>query len=463
VEKVPFIACSLVSSVLTIIAQKGAIEQMKFVPLPARLLVGAKAFVDYLGKMAVPLGLSPFYPYPKQQQVVTLFSPQYLLAVISVVGISTVLLITLITAKKQKVWLTAWGYYVVTLIPVSGIIQVGAQAMADRYTYLPSLGPFFLLGLIAASGWAKADSVKKGGLIVKLLTVVVAISLLISLSCVTLKHIATWKNSITLWSYVIEEDPRGVAFAYTNRGLAFHKMGQLDRALEDYTAAITLQPNEYLAYTNRGITFKEMGQLDRAIEDYTSAIAVKPTLYSAYNNRGIAFHAKGQLDRAMQDYNTAIALKPFLADAYTNRGWVFEEMGQLDRAIQDYDTAIALAPSQSTAYNNRGIAFKKMGQLDRAIQDYNTAIALEPASYLAYTNRGIALKEIGQFDRAIQDYTRVLSLNPTFINAYLDRGELYQKTGSVELAVRDYQRACDLGSKEGCDALGTYRKQGPAR
>jgi tetratricopeptide (TPR) repeat protein len=439
-------------------AQKGAIEQMEFVPLPARLLVGTKAFLDYLAHMVAPIGLSPFYPYPGQQEI-TLLSPRYLFAVIFVVVITAGLLVT---AKKRKVWLSAWGYYGVTLVPVIGIIQVGAQAMADRYTYLPSLGPFFLIGLIAAWSWAKADSLKKRGPNAKLLMVAMAISLLIFLSCLTLKHIATWKNSIDLWSYVIEEQPRGVPFAYTNRGVAFHNKGQFDRALEDYTTAISLKPNEYLAYTNRGITFKEMGQLDRAIEDYNSAIALKPTLYSAYNNRGIAFQAKGQLDRAMQDYNTAIALKPLLADAYTNRGWVFEDRGQLDRAMQDYNTAVALNPFLSTAYNNRGIVFKKKGQLDRAIQDYNTAITLEPASYLAYTNRGIAFKERGQLDRAIEDYTMVISLNPIFIMAYLDRGDLYQKTGSTELAVRDFQKACDLGSEEGCDALRTYGKQGAA-
>ncbi|MGD0885158.1 MAG: hypothetical protein ABSA46_09855, partial [Thermodesulfovibrionales bacterium] len=141
-EKLPFIACSLISSILTIMAQRtgGATGMMGFVPLRARMLVAAKAFVDYLGKIAVPVDLSPYYPYPKLQEV-TLVSPQYLFAVIFVVGLTAILLVA---AKKQRVWLSAWGYYVVTLIPVIGIVQVGSQAMADRYMYLPSLGPFLL-------------------------------------------------------------------------------------------------------------------------------------------------------------------------------------------------------------------------------------------------------------------------------------------------------------------------------
>jgi tetratricopeptide (TPR) repeat protein len=423
VEKLPFIVCSLISSILTIMAQRTeeAMTMMAFVPLWARLLVAVKSVAAYLGKMAVPLGLSPFYPYPKPREV-TLLSPRYFFAVILVVGISTVLLVT---AKKQKVWLSAWGYYVVTLIPVSGIIQVGTQAMADRYIYLPSLGPFFLLGLSTAWVWARADSLKKGRQSAKWFTVAVGISLLISLSIVTLKQIVIWKNSMGFWSYVIAKEPNRFPIAYNNRGLAFQTMGQFGRAIQDYTTAITLNPVEYLAYRSRGIAYYEMGQLDRAIEDFTAAIMLRPTRADLYASRGLVFEAMGQFDNAMEDLNKAITLDPSSVDAYLNRGVTFEHMNQLDRAVEDYDKTITLNPSDFLAYTNRGIAFNKMGRVEKAIED---------------------------FDKA-------LSLNPSFVKAYIERGDLYQKLGKTELAMRDNQKACSLGSEEGCEALRTYGKQ----
>jgi protein O-mannosyl-transferase len=143
VEKLPFVVLSLISSVLTILAQKGseALFMMEVTPLSSRGTVAAKSLVAYLGKIMLPLHLSPFYPYPLD---VTFFSMDYLLPFFLVIGI-TILCLGL--SRKQKMYLSAWSFYVVTLVPVLGIVQVGRQSMADRYTYLPSLGPFLVIGL----------------------------------------------------------------------------------------------------------------------------------------------------------------------------------------------------------------------------------------------------------------------------------------------------------------------------
>ncbi|MGD0283667.1 MAG: hypothetical protein ABSB95_15050, partial [Dissulfurispiraceae bacterium] len=145
-EKLPLIALSIVSSVLTVLAQKaeGAMQPFEVTPLSSRVLVAAESLLSYLWKMVWPVNLIPYYSYPGN---VSLFSAEYFLSVIIVFGITAA---CLIMVKKQKLWLAAWGYYVITLLPVLGIVQVGGQAMADRYTYLPSLGPFILIGLIGA-------------------------------------------------------------------------------------------------------------------------------------------------------------------------------------------------------------------------------------------------------------------------------------------------------------------------
>ena len=157
VEKLPFMALSLMSSILTMYAQGAgrAVVPIAFVPLSVRLLVAARSLVSYLWKMVVPVNLVPYYPYPGNA---SLFSGEYLLAVACVIAITAT---CLVMAKKQKLWLSGWGYYVVTLLPVIGIVQVGGQAMADRYTYLPGLGPFLITGCAAAWLFDRMNASKK--------------------------------------------------------------------------------------------------------------------------------------------------------------------------------------------------------------------------------------------------------------------------------------------------------------
>jgi hypothetical protein len=145
-EKIPFFLLSLGSAILTILAQSSgkAIVPLERTPLATRLMVGIKALTDYLWNMLLPFDLSPFYPYP---HAVSVLSPLYLVPVLLVVSVTAVVIGM---AKKQKALPVAWGYYVVTLLPVLGIVQVGSHAMADRYIYLPCLGPFFVAGLGAA-------------------------------------------------------------------------------------------------------------------------------------------------------------------------------------------------------------------------------------------------------------------------------------------------------------------------
>jgi hypothetical protein len=225
IEKLPLIVLSFISSIVTVLAQKsgGAISSIEIVPLSIRVLVGAKALISYLLKMALPLNLVPFYPYPRDVSFVSL---GYLSAVLLVIGLTAGCVVLI---KKQKLWLAAWGYYVVTLLPVLGIIQVGGQSMADRYTYLPSLGPFIIIGVLAAWILGHVSPLKIWGLRIKVFSAVAAIILLVLMSYKTFMQIGIWENSIVFWNYVIEKDPNSFSEAYDNRGRAFEKIGLIDR------------------------------------------------------------------------------------------------------------------------------------------------------------------------------------------------------------------------------------------
>jgi hypothetical protein len=338
VEKLPFMILSLFSSIVTILAQNagGAIQSLKAVPLSARMLVAAESLVAYLGKMAVPFNLVPYYPYPKN---VSLLSPGSLLSIALIAGITAT---CLVMAKKQKLWLLVWGYYVVTLIPVLGIVQVGAQSMADRYTYLPSLGPFFIIGLGAAWIWRTVAALKRPGLHIKVACGAAAFFVLVSLSLLTVKQIGIWKSSFTLWSYVIEKEPGRVPIAYTYRGAAFEKSGQFDKALKDYEMAIALNPFDYTVYSNMGTLLGKLNLFARSIEYFNKAIALAPDYADAYFNRGITYVAMDQLGPGLEDFNRAILLNPNDATAYLERGNLHLKMGSKDLATADFRTSCDL-------------------------------------------------------------------------------------------------------------------------
>jgi hypothetical protein len=338
VEKLPFMLLSLFSSIVTILAQHagGALQSLEAMSLSARMLVAAESLVAYLGKMIVPFNLVPYYPYPKN---ISLLSPECLLSIALIAGITAA---CLVMAKKQKLWMTAWGYYVVTLIPVLGIVQVGGQSMADRYTYLPSLGPFFIIGLTAAWVWGTVTTSKRPGLHIKVACSAAAIFLFVSLSHLTMKQIGIWKNSFTLWNYVIEKEPNRVPSAYAYRGAAFEKAGQFDKALEDYERAIDLNPSDYKVYSNMGTLYGKLSLFARSIELFNKAIVLAPDYADAYFNRGITYALLDQVGRALEDFNTAIAINPSDATAYLERGNLLLRMGNRDLAIADFQRACDL-------------------------------------------------------------------------------------------------------------------------
>ncbi len=337
-EKLPFIALGVVSSMLTVMAQKGegAMRLMEFVPLSRRVIVAAKSLIAYLWNMILPLNLIPCYPYPRDP---SFFSFGYLSAAVLVVGITAA---CIIAAKQQKLWLSVWGYYVITLVPVLGIVQVGGQAMADRYTYLPSLGPFLLIGLAGAWISAEGRAPEKWGKILKLAFAALAVVVSVSLASLTVNQIGIWKNSIDFWSYVIERQPTGVPIAYGNRGIAFDKIGRPDRAIADFDKAITLNPSFKDAYYNRGITYNRIGLFAEAIESFSKSLEIDPNNFDAYVGRGISYALLGQKDRAFENFNKVIQLDQNHVPAYLNRGRLWLHTGNGELAMLDFQKACGL-------------------------------------------------------------------------------------------------------------------------
>jgi tetratricopeptide (TPR) repeat protein len=344
-EKIPFIALSIGSAVITILAQKagGAVVTIEAIPLPTRILVAARAIIAYLWKMLMPLDLLPLYPYPRD---VSLLSPEFLGAVVLVSGIT---LASAAVARKKKLWLSAWLYYVVTLLPVLGIVQVGSQPMADRYTYLTSLSPFLIAGIIAAGTYERMKISRRTGTLMKSGSIMAAAVVLAAMSYATVRQIGVWKDGVALWNYVIEKEPLRVPRAYTNGGLALMEKGRKSEAIEYLQIAIQLESTNPNAHNNLGLAYKSKGDYDRAIEEFLAAISLRPDDPEIHNNLGVAYRYKGMFDKAIEQYQIALSLKPEYAEAHFNLGIIYLETGDVDAARKEFEAGLKIRPDDRKA------------------------------------------------------------------------------------------------------------------
>ena len=231
------------------------------------------------------------------------------------------------------------------------------------------------------------------------------------------------------------------AEAYYNRGVCHEKMGDYKAALKDYEQAILLKPDYAAAYNNRGSCHNEMGNYKAALKDYDQAIKLKPDYANAYYNRGNCHYEMGNHKAALKDYDQAILLKPDFAEAYNNRGLCHDKMGDYKAALKDYDKAIKLKPDYANAYNNRGLCHEKMGKHKAALKDYDQAILLKSDYADAYYNRGNCHYEMGKHKAALKDYDQAILLKSDYADAYYNRGICHYKMGNYDAALKDYDQA----------------------
>lgn len=343
-EKLPFIALSIIASVVTLLAQRaeGGMAPLSAVPLTTRLVVAAHSLVAYLGKMLVPAGLIPLYPYPRDA---SLLSPEYGGSVLLVAGMTAA---AVLLAKRRPLWPALWGYYVITLLPVLGLVQVGLQPMADRYTYLPSLGPFLLAGLaLSQVAVRSAPAADKGGSTARFVVIAAAVAVAALLALLTVRQIGIWRSTVDLWTAVIVREPARVPEAYFKRGNAFRLEGQDGRALADYDRAVALDPSFPQVYINRGALRGGLGRIDLALQDFNAAIALDPSLAAAYGNRALAYLALGRPAEALQDLDREIALDPSAARAYLHRGRIHLQNGSRALAAADLRTGCGLGEREA--------------------------------------------------------------------------------------------------------------------
>jgi tetratricopeptide (TPR) repeat protein len=383
--------------------------------------------IKYIQLLILPISQNLDYDFPVSE---TFFSIRTVLSFFVLAGL---IVLAFLLYKRNRIISFCIFWFFLTLSIESSFIPIN-DVIFEHRTYLPSFGYFLLLTtVIFLFPWNKY----------RFLIISVVVIIIGSNSFLTFERNKAWKDNLTLWNDVISKSP-DKARPYINRGFAYTSLGQLDKAIEDYSKAIEINPNFTDSYYNRGLAYMNSGQPEKAMADYSKALEIEPTYGKAYSSRGVVYFNLRQWDQAIADYSKAIDTDPKYADAYYNRGIVYNNLGQLDKAISDYSKAIELNPGYAAAYSNRGNAFVSIRQIDKAIADYNKAIETDPDYRDGFYNRGIAYFNLGQYDKAIDDFTSATRIDPGCSTAFSNRGVAYASQGHWIEAIDDYSRALEI-------------------
>jgi len=451
-EKIPIFLIVVGSCIITFIAQKteGAVKPVAALPLKYRIENAVVSYVSYVLKAIWPHKMAAFYPHPGNTLPLWQIFGGALLIVAACYG-------AIRTAKKCPYVLVGLFWYLGTLVPVIGLVQVGDQAMADRYTYIPLIGIFIIVA------WGISDLFKKWHL-QRIYLGIFAASILAALASKTFLQLNTWKNGITLFEHAVSVTKNNYQ-AENNLGTAYGSKN-LDKALFHYKAALKINPGYATALYNLGTIYEKKGQMDEAIRNYLKALKVKPEYFDALNNLGLAFCNQGKYDRAVIYFKKALKTeslktgarinlanvlflqsKPYEAvsqyqkilqtdsenaDAHFNLAYVLSSQNKIDDAVHHYNETLKIDPKYSKAYYNLGNILLSQGKIKEAVAYFAQAIQFKPDYVQVYNKLGITLFNQGKLDKAKVFFSKALRIDPNYSVAQKNLDILRRYSSTVE-------------------------------
>jgi tetratricopeptide (TPR) repeat protein len=377
-EKLPLFVLSAASSVVTCYAQQrgGAFSALQHLSLAERSANAIVAYASYLRMMFWPVDLAVFYPHR-----------QNFLSPWQVAGALVFLLVVSVfvawQARRRPYLAVGWLWYLGTLVPVIGLVQVGGQAMADRYTYLPLIGPFVMLAwglpdLAACLQTAGVNQAARARVVQALVVPAAAVSL-VACCVAAWGEVACWRNSQTLWEHALRHHKSSVA--RTNLGLVLMGQGRTDEAIACLHEATKLADGERqvlaTAHVNLGMALLKSGQLDEAVEHCSEAARLQPDLAIAHNNLAVGLERQGKMASALEHYAEALRLDPGYANAHNNLGTALVKKGRYAEAMESYRQAVHLAPSVAKYRYNLASCLQEVGQEDGSAEQFREALRLD--------------------------------------------------------------------------------------
>ena len=364
-EKLPLFALTLVSSMIAFTAQRsgGSVALLEELSLWRRLDNAVVSYVAYVWKTLVPKGLCAFYPFPDTPQPLW----QFAAALVLLAGVSY---LAVWKWRERRYLAVGWLWYLGTLVPVIGLVQVGEQALADRYTYLP------LIGLFMALSWGAHDLLTRWKADAKIFSAL-GLLLLAALAVPAVRQGAHWKNEKALFQHAVAVT-QGNFTAHNNLGNVFSEEGEYPEAIRHFEAALEIRPDYPKAHHNLANAYLEQGQLDAALRHFELALELAPESFQVHYNVARLLVRLGRLEQAAEHYARALELNPGLVPAYRSLGILLVQLGRPEQAERYLREAIHRQPDDALAHHSLGDAYRKLGRTDAAIASYSQALRGSP-------------------------------------------------------------------------------------
>jgi tetratricopeptide (TPR) repeat protein len=393
-EKVPLFILSIISSYFTIYASKyvNDIGDTEMFPLLKRLSNAVVSYALYIKKFFLPTDLSVFYP------ISDIPIWQFSVALLFLVSIT---IFVCRYFRKYPYLLVGWLWYLGTLVPVIGLMQVGSQAMADRYAYVSLIGIFIIMA------WGIGDIARRKYF--KNILVVFSIAFLFYLFVFTNIQIRYWKDTTSI-----------------------------------FEQALNVTQNNYIAHFGLGNELLKKNKIDEAINHYHASLMLDPKNDSALVGYARALYAKGENSQALAALRQALRFKPKSVDAHHNLGFILFKEGRIDEAIIEYQKAISIDSKDPSLHNNLGNAYVKKGKVDEAIKEFREVLRLNPGSAGTHNNLAMLLMRQGKNEEAISHFREAIRLSPTFANAHFQLAKILKKEGLVKEAEYHHREAINI-------------------
>jgi len=427
-EKLPFLGlaliCTLAVSVLRTAGEPFVGFDMR--PLALRMANAFVSYVGYLWQTVWPMNLAAYYPFPRALPVWQVAGAALLLTLISAGALRL--------GSRRPYFLVGWLWYLVTLLPVIGLVQWGLwPATADRFTYVPLIGIFIMVAWGAGEimgRWKHKEVIlaASGGAVV------------LYFSAFTWFQLTHWQNSISLFTRALEVTD-GNYIAHNNLGVALKEKGRIDSAIHHYGEALRIFPFFSLAHANLGNALRSQGKVNEAIVHYQEALKTRTKDEVAHHNLGIALAMKGQVDEAIAHFQESIRLYPYHPGSHLNLGLALARKNRMDEAIACFSEAIRLKSAYPEALFSLGVAFDSQGKLEEAISCYQKGLELKAEDAHVHYSLGMALARKGDIEKAARHFSEAIRIKPEFEEAHYNLGIANARLGKMQEAAVNFSEA----------------------
>ncbi len=428
VEKIPFFGLSAASSVVTVLVQKagGAMVPLAALPMGARILNAMDGYLRYCGHVFWPTDLAAIYTFSGRTATETALAG-LLVIVVTFVAVWR--------RQRQPYLLLGWGWFLGTLVPVIGLVQVGDQAIADRYTYLPAIGLFIALAWGAedlASRWPRR----------RLVLASAAAAALAACALIAGAQLVYWQDTQLLFRHALKANKDNYV-AWSGLGYYLAEQGELRQAEACYRRAVEINPSFAEAWNGLGYTLSAVGRYDEAITSFETAVRLAPKHLKARDNLATTLAACGRLDEAKAQCVAACQVDAKAAEPHSNLGALLAREGKWEEAVAEFRAALNRDPLLDEACCGLAGALAKQGKFEDAIRGLSELLKLQPADSPARLQLGIILALQGNVDQAIGEFSALLRTNPKDSAAHYHLALAFSAQKRPDDALRHYRAAVE--------------------